>query len=259
MEVNSAIIYEQPLNEQVRTCLRIEHLLQQFHFTESGNTQWHTRNAMAALLKILNILDRPDLKPKLTQALSQHATALSALETIPHVHKEKLNAVLNELDLTIDALHQFKGKFGEKLRQNEFLNHIRMHINNPAGACDYATPDYALWLKCPIETRNQQLKHWFSDLNLLVDVVNLHLRITRSSTPFQTLTAAHGFYHQSMDATSPALLLRIRMHHLLHCYPETSVGKHRIAIRFLQMKNFTRGESQQIDTDIQFDIACCKI
>lgn len=259
MDATNSIIFEQPLNEQVRTCLRIEHLTEQFNLSEPSISQWQTRDAMAALLKILCIVDRPDLKPKLTQALSQHATALSALETVPHVHTEKLSAVLDELDCTIDAMHAYQGKFGDSLRKNDFLNHIRMHINNPAGACDYATPDYSLWLKLPIETRNQHLREWFKELKLLIDVVNLHLRITRSSTPFKEVKAENGFFHKTLDASAPNLLLRIRVDHRYNCYPETSVGKHRIAIRFVEVNDFINGQSKQIGTDMAFAFACCKI
>ena len=237
---------------------RIEHLVKLFHAKSQSADSWQSRDAMSALLKIVNIVDRPDLKPKLTQALSQHASALAALETVPQVQTDKLTSILEELDSAVDALHSWHGKFGDNLRQNEFLNHIRMHISNPAGACDYATPEYVLWLKSSPEQRHFQLQEWFSEFKLLIDVVNLHLRITRTSTPFQRLEAEKGFFQQTLDSSNPALLLRIRVNANDSCYPENSVGKHRIIIRFLQLADFCTGQTQQVGHNMQIGRASCR-
>jgi cell division protein ZapD len=59
------VIYEQPVNEHVRVCLRLEQLFNQTLHWMRGTSAWDSRAAISALLEILNVLDRPDLKAKL--------------------------------------------------------------------------------------------------------------------------------------------------------------------------------------------------
>ena len=52
----SFIIYEQPLNEHMRVCLRLEHLFTQLHYGLDGAHALDSRSALAALVEILNLL-----------------------------------------------------------------------------------------------------------------------------------------------------------------------------------------------------------
>jgi len=141
------ITFEQPLNDAIRICLRLEHLFIELDTYMHSSTLSSSRIAVPALLEVLNVIDRPDLKSKLTQTLMQQASALTQLQRSPHVNIEELNNCLNKLNQAITVLHNTRTKIGDKLRQNEFLNHVRMQLNTPGGACDFTTPMFALWLK----------------------------------------------------------------------------------------------------------------
>src|SRR3990167_4957748 len=115
-----SITYEQPLNETMRICLRLEHLFQQLDEHRHQSNVIDSQLAITALLKALTVIDRPDLKPKFTQALTQQSMALSQLERSPHVDREKLLQLMQHVNQLINQLHHSPGKIGESLRSNPF-------------------------------------------------------------------------------------------------------------------------------------------
>ncbi|WP_423063040.1 cell division protein ZapD [Candidiatus Paracoxiella cheracis] len=255
----ATITYEQPLNEQIRICLRLEHLFKQLRLHLENPSVPDSHQAMITLMKLLNVTNRPDLKSKLSQTLSQQASLLAQLETAPNVDTDKLQDTLYQLDTLNDQLHHVTGKIGDPLRNNPFLNQIRMHLSHPGGPCSFSTPAYALWLQQPSEKRIDDLKKWTQGLTQLNSIEKIILKLTRESTNKQKLTASNGFYQQSLDANLPCQMIRVTLPMALGAYPEISVGKHRMAIRFLKLNFDNYEHAQQIRDDFEFTLNCCRI
>ena len=55
-------VYEQPLNERMRTFLRLDFLYQQTLYHEERADSWSTRAAVGSLLEILAITSRGDIR-----------------------------------------------------------------------------------------------------------------------------------------------------------------------------------------------------
>lgn len=251
------IIFEQPLNELIRVCLRLEHLFNKVRDNMNLPSIWASRAALAGVLELVNLIDRPDLKTKLNKSLSQHATYLTQLRDSPQVDSTALNKILDELDEIIDHLYVLDGKLGQRLRDNEFLSGIRSHLNNPGGPCDFSLPAYQLWLHQPATERTNDLHFWFSDLELAYKAVKTLLRLTRESKSAQACIAPQGFYQQNLDPNIQAELIRVIIPAKFKLYPEVSVGRHRVLIRFYE-ENIT-GRGKQTETDVQFRLAYCAI
>jgi cell division protein ZapD len=60
-ENGQTVVYEQPLNERVRTFLRLEFLFQQHHHHRADKTHWGVRATLRALLDIYTVVSRSDL------------------------------------------------------------------------------------------------------------------------------------------------------------------------------------------------------
>src|SRR3954452_7994808 len=67
------IRFAQPLSEKMRTCLRIEFLYEQLLFPVDEPTEFGSRAAIAALLEILTILGRDDVRTDVSKELERHA------------------------------------------------------------------------------------------------------------------------------------------------------------------------------------------
>jgi cell division protein ZapD len=253
------IIYEQPLNEHIRVCLRLEHLFEHILSNIENHSEWASRTAVLALLETVNVIDRPDLKTKLTKALTQHASTLTQLEVLPQVDSSKLRSILSQLDHLIDQLYATQGKIGQTLRSNEFLNGIRQHLYNPGGAVNFSNPAFQLWLQKPAVNRVKDLKAWFKEFNLIRDVVNLLLHLTRQSSLSIEKYADKGFYQQALDPNSSCEMVRVTLPVTADLYPEISVGRHRLSVRFLEPNCHEQGRSKQCDYNIKFKLTCCAL
>ncbi|WP_259431008.1 cell division protein ZapD [Coxiella burnetii] len=257
--VATTITYEQPLNEPMRICLRLEHLFRQLHEHIREPAPAASHLAMLALLKALNVIDRPDLKTKLTQTLTQQTSTLLQLKHSPEVDNHKLQGLLDTLDRYVTHLHQTTRKIVEPLRENAFLTQIRSHLYNPAGPCNFTTPAYALWLQQPSENRINDLQNWAKEFEPLINIVNAILQIIRESTSPQNIVASQGFYQQMLNATSPCQLIQLTLPIEKNIYPEICAGKHRLVIRFLPLDVNNNENTKQIAEEISFKLNCCRI
>lgn len=252
------IIFEQPLNEHLRICLRLEQLILQLNDYLKDHSTRGSQMALITLLRLMDVLDRPDLKSKLMQMLTQYATTLGQLERFPQVDAKRLQAILEHLDKLINHLHRLPGRIGEALRNNDFINQLRPQLSNPGGIFLYHVPMLALWLKQPAELRAKELGQWADALQPLPEIANLVLDLARNSTPAQTITAQHGFHHQNLDSTLPCQLIRVIVPIELGVYVEISAGIHRLSLRFVKPNYLTGERAKQVADPITFLLACCK-
>ena len=84
------IIYEHPLNERIRTFLRLEYLFSQIKFFLRSETGYETRVTVSSLLDVLNIFTRSDLKAEVIKELDRHNLVLSRLQQSPGVDLSRL-------------------------------------------------------------------------------------------------------------------------------------------------------------------------
>ena len=88
--MSDSIYYEQPLNERMRSFLRLEHLFKQASYTLRGYSIWDSRSTLTSITTILDILSRNDLKTGLLKELERHEKTLSALSDLQGIDKEQL-------------------------------------------------------------------------------------------------------------------------------------------------------------------------
>lgn len=249
------ILYEQPVNELIRVCLRLEHLLQQGHANLRGETTWDSRVSMMTINDILNILDRPDLRTKLTKEFVRYLSALSRMENVEHIDQKKLSATIVEVENVLDSLHATNGRFAQELRDNDFLNSIRQHLSNPGGASGFDVPAYHYWLQQPINDRNALLNEWFGYFDQISSAVGLILHLIRQSSNPQLQIAHQGFYQANLDPTQSIQLIRIAIPTSTLVFPEISVGRHGVSLRFYTPS--VKERAMLYKHDVEFTLSCC--
>lgn len=254
--MNPPVIYEQPLNERIRSLLRLEHLFHTAGYRLRGDTLWDSRAALDALMDIQNVLARNELRGEVLKELERHASKLTALEANPNVDSETLQAILDELDVVTDRLHAIDGQIGQGLKNNEFLNSVRQRSSIAGGSCAFDLPAYHYWLQQADDKRKQDLLSWYSEYDSMSEAVGLILRLIRQSTPAIAQIAEGGFFQQSLDPNIPFQLLRIILAHESRYFAEISAGKHRFSVRFMDMVSLEE-RPVQADTNVEFQLACC--
>lgn len=253
------ITYELPLNDAIRICLRLENLFHQFDHTVNGTSSLCTKNAMDAVLKVLEVTDRPDIKSKLSQTLTQYANTYSQMSRSPQVDIERLQTALKKIETLNHYLHTHHERIGDPLRQNDFLYQIRSNLANPGGACDHRLPAYLLWQNKSSAEKSTDLNNWMATFQPLRNIMEAILQLTRDSTPMESVVAEDGFFVQALNPSVLSHLVRVSIDPQLNLFPEFGAGKHRLTIRFLEPNYFGTGKPNQTAKPVKFLLACCKI
>ncbi len=256
---NEPILFEHPATEHTRICLQLEQRFDELQNYIDHDKPFDKAAALQILLHIIRITERPDLKSKLTQSLTQHATTLAQLEKLPQIDPAKLGNVLHELDKQITLLHNMQHKIGEPLQKNEFLKQICLQVNNPGGLSYFKSPAYWRWLNLTDKACLSNIKDWQREIEQLKTTSKLVLNLLRDSAEIETIHTEAGFYHQSLNPALPCQLVRVFLPNNINAYPEFSVGRHRLSIRLLtpEFNNGTRASTITEDTPLQ--IACCRL
>ena len=131
------IIYEYPLNERIRTLLRLEDLFDRVAFFSAQNSPLDHQAALVSIFEILEVSSRGDLKSDLLQELDRQRLFLEALRNNPAISEEKLDAVVAEIETAFADLIQSSGKTGQHLRENEWLMTIKQRAAIPGGVCEF--------------------------------------------------------------------------------------------------------------------------
>lgn len=253
--MSKAIIYEQPLSEIFRACLRLEYLFDQLDHQLKDSSFIGTRNIITIIINILQLLDRPDLKAKLAKELSHQTAQLVRLENMPQTDKEKLHEVVQQLDELSRCFIDSSGKIGQNLRDIALLNNLRLHLMTPGGGLSFDIPIYNYWLNRTEEERLETVKAWLTEFHHLRTAIHLLLRLVRESTPLQLKTATHGFYQELLDPQQNIRIIRVSLPHNMDAYPEVSVGRHFVSIRFFEPQISARPTPYQ--QNISFGLAYC--
>lgn len=255
--MSDLIVYEHPLNERVRTFLRLEHLFSETAYFLPQAEEWGSRAAIDGLIKINSIFTRSDIKTEILKELERHLGNLSRIRRQQGVDMQTLGQVLDELEHATSQVYRLDGQVGQRLRDNEFLKPIMQRSSIPGGSCAFDLPQFHYWLQQPVSDRQSQLEHWWRELVPVRDALALLLSLTRSSSrPMQEM-APQGFFQQTLDAQRPTQLIRVGISETLPIFPEISGGKHRFSVRFLQVVNGQR--PTQVQREVPFNLACCVI
>lgn len=251
-------IYEQPLNERIRMCLRIETLMKRFNYFTTLKGDWSGYGALLGLLEITSLLERGDFKQEVLKELERQHSALKSLSSLEGVDKPKLDLILSKQKNAIDRIHSLSGRLGEHLKRNEFLLTIKQRTSIPGGDCDFDLPALRFWLNQSHEHRVKDLRRWGAPYVILQSVIDLILNVIRESAAPNQVTAEKGFYQQTLDPQQSNQLLRISIPANRVYYPEISAGKHRYSVRFLNPLPFDNVPTQ-VKEDVPFLLSRCAL
>jgi len=251
------ITYEYPLNERIRTLLRLEDLFERSrHFV--ARTEPHDHHvALLTLFEILEVASRADLKSDLLQELERQKQVLMSFRNNPEISEDALSGVLRDIEQASGALFAMTGRIGQYLRENEWLMSIKQRTGIPGGACEFDLPSYHYWLHRPADERIGQLAAWTGPLYPLRDGSAIILRILRESGKPQNVVAAGGMYQQMLGGKT-AQMLRVRLDQESPCVPEMSANKYVLNIRFLAQDS-DDSRTKTADWDVPFELTFCNL
>jgi cell division protein ZapD len=250
------ICYEYPLNERVRTLLRIEHLFERFsHYLRLDAAAEH-HAALLALFDMFEILYRTELKSELAQELERQRQALAMWRHNPAVSAETLDRVLVDIENVSARLLELTGKTGQHMRDNEWLMSVKQRTTVPGGASGIDLPLYHYWLNQDANVRRGDLSGWIFPFVPICEAITIILRLLRESGKPNHQTAQQGIFQQ-MLVGRVAQLVRVCLSRDYNSVPEISANKHALNIRFIVFAPNQR--AKVAETDVEFELAFCNL
>jgi len=251
------IVYELPLNEKIRTFIRLESLFEEIEFYLQGNTVWDTRSAVNTFIAILNVFSRPEIKTDLMKEMDRINSNLSKFNAMHGVNTGRLKDVQESLGKMAKDLRAMEGQIGQNLKQNEFIMSIRQRDSIPGGALVMDLPTYGHWLGQDINSRSNDIRTWLQEFTLVKKAVYLILELIRGSATANDVVAKAGFYQHVLDPGTCNQILRVILPKNAAYFPEISGGRHRFTVRFLKPMGFDR--PVQIEQEVSFKLICCAL
>ncbi|MBK9606369.1 MAG: cell division protein ZapD [Betaproteobacteria bacterium] len=251
------IRYEHPLNERIRTMMRLEDLFQRARYFSAKSEPNDHHAALNAMFEIAEIASRADLKSDLLQELERQRQLLSTLRENPQVAAETLDEFLSDIVAAAGDLHGQSGRIGQHLRDNEWLMIIKQRMGIPGGVCEFDLPSYHYWLNRDAASRQRDLQGWLAPFVPIDEALGIVLRVLRDSGRSSRQVAYNGLFQLMLTANKVAQLLRITVARDLPCVPEISANRYALNIRFVGFDIADR--PRQMEQDVEFDLTFCNL
>jgi cell division protein ZapD len=251
------ITYEYPFSERVRTLLRLEALFDKaVHFSKlDGAAENHI--ALGVIFEILDVVGRSDLKVDLFQELERQKQVLLGFRNNPEISETALSGALYEIEQASAALLGLTGKFGQHLRDNDWLMSIKSRAAIPGGLCEFDLPSYHYWLNQPAQNRRADLEQWIHSILPVRDALKIILRLLRTSGQSEHLCAMRGQY-QRMPGNMTAQMASISLSSEEAAIPEVSANRYALNIRFV-LPPEANNRPQICERNVAFDLTICTL
>ena len=249
------IIYEYPLNERIRTLLRLEDLFERLGVLLSRDDAIDHHFALLTLFEILEVASRADLKSDLLQELERQRQVLVAFRNNPDIAEDILLQVLGDMERASTALFAVAGKIGQHVRENEWLMSIKQRSSIPGGTNEFDLPSYHHWLHRDAAERSADLQAWIGPMFAIRDAGAIVLKLLREGGKPAKHVAQNGTFSQMLGGRV-AQLVRIRLPRTTSVIPEISANKYALNIRFTVLGT---DRARGCETDVEFELTFCNL
>ncbi|ANI30940.1 hypothetical protein PL78_14050 [Yersinia entomophaga] len=248
-DLTSTVLFEHPLNEKMRTWLRIEFLLQQLESQRNLDNIASALTFFRTASDLIDVLERGEVRTDLLKELERQQQKLQAWADVPGVDMALIDELRAQLKSRASVLMSAP-RIGQSLKEDRMISLVRQRLSIPGGCCSFDLPTLHIWLHLPQEQRNQHTNELLGTLIPLNQSLTMILDLIRQSGPLRNQISLNGFFQDNADGAD-LLRLRISMEHQL--YPQVSGHKTRYAIRFLPLDS----ENGTVPARLNFELACC--
>ena len=248
-------IYELPLNERLRTFMRIEFLYSRLkYFSSNLDDNWQTRTVIHTLLEIYSILSRTDVRREVLADLDRYIMQMQRFQSAPDADNNMVNDVLEDLDSIKDQVVDIGTDYLLKLREDEFIASLLHRHTLPGGKAEFDMPKYKFFLESDKKNVALQINSWIDVMRPICEGIDKLMWIIRESNEPIATVAVGGQYNHQIERRTQISLVRIITKEV-NVYPEISGGRHLIAVRFFN-QNRDR-EYVQFEDNVEFKISLC--
>ena len=225
----SSILYEHPLNERIRSYLKLEQLFSQLDNCVPEDIHYYHQVFFNALFSIIDCLERNDIRGDLIKDLEKLERNLVIWSKSPEINSD---AISENIQQTVQLICQLKGSSPTwwQLKEDKLLSSLKQRFAIQGGNASFDLPQLHFWINQQVDTITNDLNQWCSLLDHIRRALFLILKFIRQRDNFKAIDTESGFYQDSGEGIS---LLRIKVPQNAHYYPSVSGNKFRYSIRFM--------------------------
>ena len=248
-------IYELPLNERLRTFMRIEFLYSRLkYFASNLDNNWNTRTVIHTLLEVYSILSRTDVRREVLADLDRYIMQMQRFQSAPDADNNMVNDILEDLDSIKNQVVNIGTDYLIRLREDEFIASLLHRHTLPGGKAEFDMPKYKFFLESDKKSVSIQINEWIDVIKPICEGIDKLMWIIRESNEPISTVAVEGQYNHQIEKRTQISLVRIIINEK-NIYPEISGGRHLIAVRFYSYDK--NNEYTQFPDNVNFKISLC--
>lgn len=220
------IIYQHSPQFLPKISMKLENLLATIHEARQDSHPIMHHYALKNLVEILKIIEKPELKSRLTKEFMRLTYVLNKNDEFQnHALWECFTAKSEELQAQ-------SFRFCHELQQDSFLQSLRLRSNDQWQDCELQPPLLYRWLHQKSHFRQEALTQWTNDLKNLEEVISLYLATLRELSIFERVDIEQSFYHKPIASNPSCQLVIIKINSEIPVIPKFQVGSHSVSIHF---------------------------
>ncbi|WP_028116190.1 cell division protein ZapD [Ferrimonas senticii] len=243
------LLFEQPLNEKIRSYLRIEAVTQQVQAHQPFQLAHGELAFFRSLFELMELVDRADLRSDLLKDIDKQLQNIERWRQYPGVDQQQLASFAELLTGNQQQLQQ-QARPTAELKTDNLLAALRQRLTIPGGCGSFDLPLLHFWLAQPLEQRQQQALAWLKLLQPYTDTISRMLELLRSSGHWQDSLAMSGCYQATAEHNIDLLRVRIPAEHRV--YPAISAHRNRFTIHLV---NADTGKSDHRNLPLQLSLS----
>ncbi|MCC3751403.1 MAG: cell division protein ZapD [Halorhodospira halophila] len=253
------VVYEHPLNERLRTLLRLEFLMETASAAMEREQIIDSRMAVEAFIHTLNVLERGEVRSEVIKELDRLSTETAYMGARGVWSASRVQEETDRCRQLLRRVGEPDAALGQELREDELLGLITQRFGVGAGTCNFDLPSYHRWLSRPYDERRADMQRWYDSFADLRAAVTFALRVQRDAGAFADEVAEGGSWQQRTPYDSRVTqMLRLQAPIENGVIPEISGNRHLVTIRFLRQPD-TRSRPEPVGTDVSFRMARCTL
>ncbi|QDP00359.1 cell division protein ZapD [Thalassotalea sp. PS06] len=247
----SEILYEHPMNERIRSYLRLEQLFEQVHGSLGDDFENSYPLFFNALFAILDTLDRHDIRGDLIKDLEKLERNLTTWGTSPNVDNKTLQQNLHAAK-ALSTIFRSKNPLWSELKNDKFLDGLRKRFTLQGAYSGFDLPALTFWFHQPPILIREDINRWLAEINCLEHALTLILKFIRQRSEFENIESDNSFYQDSGEGLQ---MLRVKLNKSVDYFPSVSGNHFRYSIRFMELCE--RKGQQYINDKVSFKLAKC--
>ncbi|WON77698.1 cell division protein ZapD [Serratia sp. UGAL515B_01] len=248
-DASPTVLFEHPLNEKMRTWLRIEFLLQQLHGQRALNETAIALTFFRTVADLLDVLERGEVRTELLKELERQQQKLLQWAEMPGVDMALIEQLRSQLKACTTSLMSAP-RMGQALREDRLIGLVRQRLSIPGGCCSFDLPTLHMWMHVSQHERDTDVAAWLKTLEPLNQALTMVLALVRQAGQFRNQISLNGFFQDNAEGAD---LLRLNINLDYQVYPQISGHKTRYAIRFMPIDS----ENSKVPERLTFELACC--